>query len=257
MDRLAGKRALVTGAGRGIGAGIALAFAREGADVLVHYGASADGAEATAAAIRELGRRSTTLQAGLTDPAAAARLAQQAWETWDGIDILVCNAGAYDTRSILDQDLAALDHLLAVNVRSPFVLTRDLGLRMVTQGQGVIIGIGSGAAFQPRPGFETSVAYAASRAAATMLYRRLAIDLAPQVRVNVLVPGITDSKPRRWSAASREKYAARNLRRVPQQIDDVTPGAVFLASDEARFMTGEVLVMDGGTLAMGWDGVNP
>jgi NAD(P)-dependent dehydrogenase (short-subunit alcohol dehydrogenase family) len=247
-DQLQGRRALVTGAGRGIGTGIALEFARQGADIVVHYGRSAGGAEELAAQIRELGRRVELVQADLEQPKEVLALADTAWGAFGGLDVLVNNAALFSEQHVFDTTLETFDRLYAVNTRAPFLLCQSIGRRMIDAGGGVIINVASGGGLAPRPGFETGAAYAASKAGLVMMSKRLAIDLAPTVRVNVLVPGIVDSKPKRWGPEQQQKYGARNLFNRPQQIEDVVPGAVFLASDASHFMTGEVLNIDGGAL---------
>jgi NAD(P)-dependent dehydrogenase (short-subunit alcohol dehydrogenase family) len=248
MRRLAGKSALITGAGRGLGRAIALAFAAEGANVALSFATSADGAQSAAREAERLGVRALAVRADLADPAQISELAAAALEAFGRLDVLVNNAGLFSAKPFLETSDELWERLLTVNLSAPFRCARALVPAMLAAGGGVIINLASGGGQHPRPGYATSPAYAASKAGLIMLSKKLALELAPTIRVNCIAPGIVDSKLRPMSAAVRQKFAALTpLGRVgePRNVADA---AIFLASDESEFITGQVLNVDGGIL---------
>ena len=247
MQRLLGKRCLITGGGRGLGRAIALAFAAEGANLALSYARSVDGARATVREAEARGVRALALQADLSHREQAVKLVGAATAALGGLDILVNNAAIFSQKPLLETDDALWDQILAVNLTAPFVCARAAAPSLLEHG-GAIINLASGGGLQPRPGYEVSPAYAASKAGLIMLSRRLALELGPTVRVNCIAPGVIDSKPTPMSEAVRAQFAAATpLGRVgdPGNIADA---AVFLASDESAFITGQVLNVDGGLL---------
>ena len=248
MQRLLGKKILITGGGRGLGRAIALACAAEGASIALSYAASVAGVRATVREIEQLGSTALALRADLAERDQTAALASQALAALGQIDVLVNNAGAFSAAPLLKTDPATWDRLLAVNLTAPFLLSQALAPAMLAAGGGVMLNLASGGGQHPRPGYDTSPAYAASKAGLIMLSKKLALELAPSIRVNCLAPGVIDSKPTPLPAAVRERFAALTpLRRVgtPAQV---AAAAVFLASDESSFITGQVLNVDGGIL---------
>jgi 3-oxoacyl-[acyl-carrier protein] reductase len=248
MQRLAGKNALVTGAGRGLGRAIALAFAAEGANVALSYEASKAGAESVAREAERLGVRALAVRADLARREDVTALVSTALEVFGGLDVLVNNAGLFSARPLLETDDELWDRLLAVNLTAPFLCSRAVAPAMLAGG-GTIIMLASGGGQHPRPGYDTSPGYAASKGGLIMLARRLALELAPSIRVNCLAPGVIDSKPRPMSDAARARFAAAAPLRRVGDVGDIADAAVFLASDESDFITGQVLNVDGGLLA--------
>ena len=247
MQRLAGKNALITGGGRGLGQAIALAFAAEGANLVLSFNASATGARETVRRAEAFGVRAVSVRADLADRSQIEALAAKALGIFDRLDLVVNNAGRFSSKPFLETDDELWERLLAVNLSGPFHLARAVAPRMLASG-GAIINLASGGGLQPHPGYATSPAYAASKAGLIMLSKKLALELAPVIRVNCIAPGVIDSKPTPMSEAARARFAAETpLRRVGAPRD-IAEAAVFLASDESAFITGQVLNVDGGVL---------
>ncbi len=252
--RLAGKRALVTGSGTGIGREIALEFARQGADVVLHYAHSGAGAESAAEEIRALGRRSSVVQASFDDLDAVARLALQAVQFLGGIDCLVNNSGITLNKPFLEVTREQFDWLYGVNIRAQFFLTQQIVRDMLPRGGGAVCNITSIHALQGAP--EHSV-YAGTKGAILAYTRTLAVELAHQgVRVNAIAPGWVTVENHYKAIPGFEEEAAREAARNAVPVGragtplDIAKLAVFLCSDEAEFIVGQTLVADGGTTSL-------
>lgn len=245
--RLAGRVALITGAGRGIGQAIALAYARAGADIAVHYHESAAGAAQTAARVRALGRRAETVQADVRAVAEGRRLVAQTVERFGTLDLLVNNAGTFNTTRLFDVTEEVFDDVMATDFRGPFFLAQAAARVMVARGRGVIINLASGVATDADPGYFVGTPYAGAKAGLWRASQRLAMELGPRgVRVNVIVPGFIHSKPGPLPERVRERFAPLAALKRTGHVDDIASVALFLASDDSRFMTGQTLVVDGG-----------
>ncbi|MGZ0711855.1 SDR family NAD(P)-dependent oxidoreductase (plasmid) [Coraliomargarita sp. W4R53] len=249
MIDLNAKRALVTGSGLGIGAGVAVQLARAGADVVVHYRGSATEAAETVATIQALGRRSIAIQADLTVTKDADRLVAEAAEFLGGIDILVNNAGHLVGRSPVAE--TSNDHwnaVMDVNMTSGFYVTRAASAHLAASSAARVIMMSSLAA--ENGGGQGAVAYATAKAATNGFTRALAKELAPlQVTVNAVAPGFIEGTP------FHETFTADSARAgiiagIPigraGTVDDVAGAVLYLASDLAGFVTGQVIDVNGG-----------
>ncbi|MEW5684022.1 MAG: SDR family oxidoreductase [Pseudomonadota bacterium] len=246
MSELAGKRALVTGASRGIGAAIALALAEKGADVAITYERSADRAAEVVRAIEGKGRRGLAIQADSADPAAVKRSVEEAVAGLGGLDILVNNAGIARYGAVADISLEDLDALLNVNVRG-VVLASQAAIPHLGKG-GRIISIGS--CLGERVPFGGSTAYSMTKSALLAFNQGLARELGPSdITANLVQPGPidTDMNP----ADGEQSGAIRGLTALGRygETADIAAAVAFLASPAAKFITGSVLTVDGGANA--------
>jgi NAD(P)-dependent dehydrogenase (short-subunit alcohol dehydrogenase family) len=245
-QRLRGRTALVTGSTSNIGRSIARAYAAEGAHVVVSGRDEARGA-AVVAGIREAGGRAEFVRADLDGTSAASRtLAAEATDRLGGrLDILVNNAGIYPPGTTATTDADTFDRVYAVNVKAPFFLTQVVAPAMVAAGGGVIVNLGSWAA---RRGLPVGALYASTKGALETLTRAWSAEFGPGgVRVNAISPGVIRA-PEMDPAA--EFPGARLMHGTPAGApghpDAITGAAVYLASDEAAFVHGAVLDVDGG-----------
>jgi NAD(P)-dependent dehydrogenase (short-subunit alcohol dehydrogenase family) len=250
MNNMQDKRVLVTGAGTGIGQGIALAFARRGAAVAVHYSHSSAGAEAVVKEITASGGVAAAFQADFAQVTSLERMAREVVTFLGGLDVLVNNAGITMNRPFGKVTVEQFDLLYQVNVRAPFFLSQAL-LPELEKSRGVIINLSSIHAYE---GYIEHSVYAATRGAIVSLTRQLAIELAPRgVRVNAIAPGAvpvpnhftsTPDVDMEQAIKDTGKSIPIGFAGTPQDIGNV---AAFLASEEARYIVGQTLIVDGGT----------
>jgi 3-oxoacyl-[acyl-carrier protein] reductase len=245
--RLAGKVALVTGAQQGIGKAIALAYGHEGASVVVNYLDDQAAAEAITTQIRASGREAVPVAGDVSRLADVQRMVE-AGTALGGIDIVVNNAGIFPRVAFLDMTENQWDAVLDVNLKGTFFCSQAVARQMVARGQGgVIITLASGAAFRSSP---RGVHYVSSKAGIVGFTRAAALELAPhRIRVNAIAPGTTDTAQPRYGMSEAELQAAG--RQIPLgrlgTPEDVADLAVFLASEEARHITGQTIHVNGGS----------
>jgi NAD(P)-dependent dehydrogenase (short-subunit alcohol dehydrogenase family) len=248
LDRfsLAGKVSVLTGAKRGIGRALATALAEAGSDVVLLI-RGVEGAAETVRELESLGVKSTAIEADVTQADDVRKAVEEVLNRFDRVDVLINNAGTCIHRAALDVTQQEWRHVLDVNVDGVWNCAQAFGRVMVAQRSGVIINIGSISAFiVNRPQWQP--AYNASKAAVHQLTKSLAAEWAPYgVRVNALAPGYikTEMAPVDEPQFRRHWIEDAPMRRygMPEELG---PSAVFLASDASSFMTGEVLVVDGG-----------
>lgn len=250
-DRFAGQIALVTGGGHGIGRGIARAFAREGATVVV-AGRDGEALAETVKLIEDSGGSAAGVTADVTQPDDVARLAAATVADWGGLDIAVNNAGVFAASPAAELDETAWTHLLAVNLTGVWLsMKHEIG-QMLRGGGGAIVNIGSTiGAHLTYPG---TGAYAASKAGVSALTRAAAQDyIGHGIRINAVSPGASDTPMSLQPGETESDRAARLRSAVPigrvGRIDEISAAVLWLASAEASFVVGHDLVVDGGAAA--------
>ena len=237
---LLGKIALVTGAGVRVGRSIALALARAGSDVAVHYRSSAGPAEEVAGKIRSLGRRSAAIPADLAQPEGCRRLVRATIESLGSIDLLVHSAANFQRASLEETDESLWDSSLNLNARAGFLLAREAASAL-RQRHGRVVLVSDFLAVQP---IRNYLAHSVSKAAVEGLVRALAVELAPEVSVNGVCPG-TVLVPEGTTEEQAARWAKESLLRRNGSPEDIAETVMFLCAGPA-FMTGQILRVDGG-----------
>jgi NAD(P)-dependent dehydrogenase (short-subunit alcohol dehydrogenase family) len=244
--RLSGKVALVTGAQQGIGRAIAVALAREGADVCVNFLDDRDAAERVAGEVRAGGRKAMVVQGDVARSRDVEAVVAAATRDLGTPDILVNNAGVFPRSQFLDLAESEWDHVLGVNLKGGFLCAQAAARAMVAAGKaGAIVNISSSAI----RGDPRGVHYSASKAGVLGMTRAMALALAPhRIRVNAIAPGLTDTAQPRYG--NTEEQIAARAAEIPigrmAQPEEIARVAVFLASDDAAFITGELIHANGG-----------
>lgn len=241
--------AVVSGGGRGIGRAIVLRLAQLGADVAIGYASDADAAREGVSAVEQLGRHATAVRADVATASGCRELVSAAVSSFGRLDVAVCNAGHLRSVPIVDTTEEDYDAQQNTNARGSFFLLQAVARHMIAQNEGGrIIVITSKSATRP---VRNISAYSMSKAAQHMLVMTAALELAPYgIRVNAVAPGTTETDMNR--ALLQEPESRENLTRAivlgrPGRPDDIAPAVGFLASDEAAFITGAVLAVDGGS----------
>lgn len=242
-----GKRVLVTGAGSGLGSGIALRFAEAGANVAVHYRASKAGARRLIARIEKLKRMAVAIQADVSRAGDVAKLVEQSINVLRGLDVLVNNAGSYPVSPLLEMRESEWDSAIGDNLRSVHLCTQEVARHMMHEGGGAIINIASIEAENPAPGHSH---YNAAKAGVVMYTRTAAQELGRYgIRVNAVSPGLIwrEGIEQAWPEGVEAYLRAVPLGRLGRP-DDVADACLFLASTAARWITGANLLVDGGVM---------
>jgi 3-oxoacyl-[acyl-carrier protein] reductase len=247
MERLKNRVAIVTGAGQGIGKALALGLAREGAKLVI-ADINQDNTVAVKNEINEIGATALAIRTDVSDEASVQSLADHVLQQFGKIDILINNAGIFPVSSVEDMKEEEWDRVIGTNLVGAFLCSRAVAGKFLEQANGRIISITSGRAFQ---GAKNAAHYASSKAGLIGLSKSLALELAPrQITVNVICPGITDTAQPRGHLSEEQLNA--QAQKIPLgrigQPEDLVGAAVFLASDAAAFITGQTVVVNGGSI---------
>lgn len=247
--QLNNKKILVTGSSRGIGRAIALQLAQEGAEVIVHYSANKEAADQVLQQVRSYTGKGHVLQADLQDPGNAVLLGEKAWETLNGIDCLINNAGVSYKKHFLDQSVADIDYFTNINFKSTLLLTQTIARKMVEHNRpGSIYTITSINGLQPGIGLSV---YGATKGALETLMKGVALELAPHnIQVNTVAVGAieTDMNAGVWQDPEKLALVTGNIPQgrlgKPEEIADV----VISLLRSGSYMTGSSIKIDGGWL---------
>jgi NAD(P)-dependent dehydrogenase (short-subunit alcohol dehydrogenase family) len=246
MSSLSGKTALVTGASRGIGRATALALAKAGAQVLVHYSSGQKEADAVVEEIRKSGGRAEKVGTDLSTSDGPHQLAKHVRGIiGDRLDILVANAGVSKAASIEETSVEDFDRLFAVNVRAPYFLVQQLLPTMCT-GSNIIFT----SSLAARAAVGNLSAYASTKGAVDTLVKHLAASLGPRgIRVNAVAPGVVETDMSNFTKTEEGRNITLGMQAIKRLAhpDDIAGAVTFLASDEARWITGDTLRVDGGS----------
>jgi len=247
MGRLEGKAAVVTGGGRGIGRAICLAFAKEGADVIVNYATKDQPAQEVVEMIKKMGRKAVPVKGNVALKADADRIIRSAVEHFGKIDILVNNAGVSKPNMLYKMTEEQWNEVIDIQLKGPFLCIQAASKYMMEQKGGKIINVTSAAGVS---GTKGQINYSSAKGGIIALTKSAARELAAYgITVNVVSPGYvsTDMTEKiRTDPKLKEIYAARILLGRFSEPEEVAPAFVFLASDEANYITGQLLCVDGG-----------
>lgn len=254
MFDLKGKFALVTGASRGIGRGIALTLARQGANVAINYIKSIDKAQDVVNEIKNMGRDSFVIQADVSKSDQVQNMFNQIREKWGRLDILVNNAGINDYANFTDLTEEQWDRVLDVNLKGQFLCAREAAKLMEINHWGRIINISSISSGGVGIGFKNISHYTASKAGVIGLTENIALELAPKgINVNSIAPGAIETDMVAGIIKDNPEVLKGIISRIPKgrmgKPEDIGAAAAFLASEEADYITGVTLYVDGGWLA--------
>ena len=253
--RFDGRSFLITGAGTGFGAELAVRAAQEGAaKILIHYRSSAAGAERTAERVQEIGAATELIQGDITSWADIKRMADAAFGAFGGLDVLVNNVGemASGQASWTEVTEEAIDHVLAVDIKGTMLMVHEFGQRMAEREGGAIVNVGSTVIVRGSP---RAPQYAAGKYGLLGITKSYAKALAPKVRVNTFAPGFMETEALlarpEWKAGRRELVLSGTPAGKIPKPEEMTGAALFLASDDAHHITGSYMIADGGYSMLG------
>ncbi len=249
MGKLEEKTAIVTGAGSGIGRGIAKRFAKEGANVVVSD-IDTEGGEKVVEEIEDSNREAIFVRTDVSKKEDVSELVERTLEEYDEIDILVNNAGVYIQKPITEMEIDEWDKVLDVNLKGTFLMTRSVAQEMVKEDKGKIINVTSIAG---KVGYPNSAAYSASKGGIIAMTRALALELSPRgINVNAIAPGVIKTAMTE-DLLEDEEVSEQMLANTPigrfGEPKDIASAAVYLASEESDFVTGETMFVEGGWLS--------
>src|SRR5918995_2327577 len=247
MERLKDRVAIVTGAAQGIGKALALGLSREGAKLVI-ADIHQNNAVAVKDEIRAAGAMALAIATDVSDEMSVEAMVENCIEEFGKIDILINNAGIFPVSSVEDMEEEEWDRVIGINLVGAFLCSRAVASKLIEQESGRVISITSGRAFQ---GAKNAAHYASSKAGIIGFSKALALELAPhRITVNVICPGITDTAQPRGHQSEEQIYAQGQkipLGRIGQP-EDLVGAAVFLASDAAAFITGQTVIVNGGSI---------
>ena len=249
QGRLAGEVAIVTGASRGIGRAVAERFAAEGAYVVVNYTQGSEKAASVVRGIEAAGGTALAVQADVSRGADVQKLVAQTLDRFGRVDVLVNNAGVMIAKGVLETSEADWDLTIDVNLKGAYLCSKAVAPVMIGQGAGSIINMSSNSGLY-HPSAMKFTEYVVSKAGMNGLTKAMALALGPQIRINAICPGwIRTDMVEEIDPAVQQRILEETALHRWGTPDDVAASAVFLASDEASFITGENLMVDGGWMA--------
>ena len=242
-------KALVTGAGRGFGSLIALALAKEGADVVVAYNSSKEGAQKVSDQIKSLGRKSMIAKVDITKWNEVKSMTEKVWKEFGPLDLLVNNSGDVSNKQMSWREITedAIDQTLAVDIKGTLYMIHEVGKRMLERKAGTIVNVASNVIVTGSP---RAPQYAASKYGVIGLTKSYALAFAPWVRVNAACPGYMDTetttKRPDWTPQRRKWIVDHTALRRIGKPEHIVPIVLFLASDDSIHMSGNIVIADGG-----------
>lgn len=247
--RLENVNALVTGAGRGFGSLIAIALAKEGANVVVAYNNSKEGAQRISDQINEMGRKSMIAKVDITKWSEVKSMADKVWSEFGPVDLLVNNSGDVSNKQMSWREITeeAIDQTLAVDVKGTLFMLHEIGSRMLDRKSGTIVNVASNVIVTGSP---RAPQYAASKYGVIGLTKSYALAFAPWVRVNAACPGYMDTEAtttrKDWTPQRRKWIVDHTALKRIGKPEHIVPIVLFLASDDSIHMTGNIVIADGG-----------